>query len=370
MTPYFSEISSWFWNPDIWLPSNVTWVSFKEQKHIQGKYENSGEFAQFSDLWYPIPLSLIVMLVRLLVEHLVFKPLGLWLGIKGNRRSRLQRNEVLEQLYCNTSKPNHEEVEIVVKRTSLSYQQVQSWLRQRRLLDQPNTLQKFCETGWRFTFYTGALLYGAHCLRHKSWFWAIEHCWIEYPNHKVDTDIWIYYMLELSFYWSLSISQFFDVKRKDFWGMFIHHNATIALMMFSWTTHFIRIGTLVLIVHDCADPLLELAKLFRYAKYKKTCDAIFFLFSITWVVTRCGVFPVWILYSTLFDAVKFFDMFPAYYIFNGLLCTLQLLHIVWTYLLYKVIQKALSKGNIDDMRSDGESEDSSEEDEKLNKKSR
>ena len=124
MTPYFSEISSWFWNPDIWLPSNVTWVSFKEQKHIQGKYENSGEFAQFSDLWYPIPLSLIVMLVRLLVEHLVFKPLGLWLGIKGNRRSRLQRNEVLEQLYCNTSKPNHEEVEIVVKRTSLSYQQV------------------------------------------------------------------------------------------------------------------------------------------------------------------------------------------------------------------------------------------------------
>merc|ERR1711915_66236 len=262
------------------------------------------------------------------------------------------------------------QIESLAKKSGLSYLQAEHWFRQRRQAELPTTLKKFCETGWRCAFYTFILMYGTNCLRDKAWLWDIRHCWYNYPFHQMDNDVWWYYMLELSFYWSLSISQFFDVKRKDFWGMFIHHNATIALMMFSWTTHFIRIGTLVLIVHDCADPLLELAKLFRYAKYKKTCDAIFFLFSITWVVTRCGVFPVWILYSTLFDAVKFFDMFPAYYIFNGLLCTLQLLHIVWTYLLYKVIQKALSKGNIDDMRSDGESEDSSEEDEKLNKKGR
>ena len=81
-------------------------------------------------------------------------------------------------------------------------------------------------------------------------------------------------------------SQFFDVRRKDFWEMFIHHNTTIALMMFSWTTHSHRIGTLVLIVHDCADHLLELAKMFRYTRYQKTCDAVFVLFAITWVVTR------------------------------------------------------------------------------------
>jgi hypothetical protein len=29
-------------------------------------------------------------------------------------------------------------------------------------------------------------------------------------------------------------------------------------------------------------------------------------------------------------------MFPAYYIFNGLLGTLQILHLVWTYFLIKV----------------------------------
>ena len=84
-----------------------------------------------------------------------------------------------------------------------------------------------------------------------------------YPYHKIEPDIWRYYMLELSFYWSLSISQWFDVKRKDFWEMFIHHNTTIALLMFSWTAHFTRIGSLILLVHDCADHLLELAKMCR-----------------------------------------------------------------------------------------------------------
>ena len=78
-----------------------------------------------------------------------------------------------------------------------------------------------------------------------------------YPHHKIDRDVWWYYMIELSFYWSLCISQFYDVKRKDFWEMFIHHVTTIALMAFSWTCNLTRVGTLVLVIHDCADIFLE-----------------------------------------------------------------------------------------------------------------
>ena len=87
------------------------------------------------------------------------------------------------------------------------------------------------------------------------------------------------------------------------------------------------------------------------------------------LVTRCGVYPTWILYSTLIDAENFVEMFPAYYIFNGLLGTLQLLHILWTYFLFKAIQKALSKGGVDDKRSDSEpSEEEEDENENQLKK--
>jgi ceramide synthetase len=62
----------------------------------------------------------------------------------------------------------------------------------------------------------------------------------DYPHHELDADVWWYYMFSLAFYWSLSISQFFDVKRKDFVEMFIHHITTIALLAFSWTCNLFR----------------------------------------------------------------------------------------------------------------------------------
>lgn len=64
-------------------------------------------------------------------------------------------------------------------------------------------------------------------------------------------------MIELAFYWSLVFSQFIDVKRKDFWQMFLHHIATISLLSFSYIVNFVRVGALVLVIHDCADYWLE-----------------------------------------------------------------------------------------------------------------
>ena len=62
----------------------------------------------------------------------------------------------------------------------------------------------------------------------------------DYPHHDIEPSVWWYYMIELSFYWSLSISQFTDVRRKDFVEMFIHHITTIALLSFSWTCNLTR----------------------------------------------------------------------------------------------------------------------------------
>jgi len=362
MAGVIRDVSQWFWDPEVWLPPNVTWDSFNHQQVIKDNILEPQDFAKFSDLWYPIPFAIVVIIIRSIVERKLFKPLGMRFGLKDHKRSNPPQNQTLERAYRVFNKLSKEQTHELVSTTGLTYIQVERWMRQRRQADLPNTLKKFCETGWRWMFYTCILVYGFFCLWSKPWFWNIRYCWYDYPYHQVDRDVWVYYMVELSFYWSLSISQFFDVKRKDFWEMFIHHNTTIALMMFSWTAHFTRIGTLVLIVHDCADHLLELAKLCRYVKYRKLCDAIFVLFSLTWIVTRCGIYPSWILYSTLLDASSFIQMFPAYYIFNGLLGTLQILHILWTYFLIKAIHKALVKGGVDDQRSDSEPSDNDEND--------
>ena len=43
--------------------------------------------------------------------------------------------------------------------------------------------------------------------------------------------------------------------------MFAHHCATIALLTFSWCGNFVRVGTLVLCIHDAVDYWLEVSAL-------------------------------------------------------------------------------------------------------------
>jgi len=93
----------------------------------------------------------------------------------------------------------------------------------------------------------------------------------------------------------------------------------------------------------------------KYSKYDRLGDIIFGLFTLIWIVTRLGIFPIYILNSTLIEAPKIIPMFPAYYIFNGMLTILLGLHIFWTYFICKVAYKALASGKIQDTRSSSES---------------
>lgn len=46
---------------------------------------------------------------------------------------------------------------------------------------------------------------------------------------------------------------------QDFKEQIIHHLATLVLLSFSWCVNYIRIGTLVMLVHDASDVLLEVS---------------------------------------------------------------------------------------------------------------
>jgi len=241
----------------------------------------------------------------------------------------------------------------LAKQLDWSERQVERWFRQRRTQDKPNTLRKFTESGWRFLYYLCVFIYGCQCLWDKPWLWNGNVCWYDYPYHHVPTDVWWYYMIELAFYWSLTFSQFVDIRRKDFFQMLIHHVITICLLSFSWACNLTRIGTLVLVIHDIADIPLEGAKMAKYINKQRLCDALFGFFTLTWFITRLGVYPYKIIYSTLIEAPQIVPMFPAYYIFNGLLIGLQILHGIWSWMIMKLALQALAAGKLDrDYRSD------------------
>ncbi|XP_052739048.1 ceramide synthase 5 isoform X1 [Bicyclus anynana] len=342
-----------FWDEDVWLPPNTTW------EDIAPGPDKAVVYTDYRHLLYPIPLALVLIVLRHTLEKYIFAPFGKSLGIKNTRPKKAPNNPKLESAYAGSPKIKHkqlflskDEICALAKQLDMSERQVERWWRLRRSQEKPSKLTKFCENAWRCTFYFYNFSYGMFILWDKEWLWDIDQCYIGYPHQGTTSDIWWYYMMSAAFYWALTMSQFWDVRRKDFWQMFVHHIATIALLSFSWVCNLHRIGTLVLLLHDCTDIFLEAAKALKYANYQKLCDALFAVFTVLWIVTRLGIYPFYIIWSTSIRAPMLLPMFAAYYIFNALLCLLLALHMLWTWLILQVAYKSINAGKMEgDIRS-------------------
>lgn len=171
------------------------------------------------------------------------------------------------------------------------------------------------------------------------------------PLQAVSDGVWYYYMISLSFYWSSTLTHFFETRRKDFWQMFSHHIVTVLLISLSWVCNIHRVGSLFMATHDCADIFLEAAKAFKYAKFSKACDATFAVFVLVWIATRLVVFPR-ILYVTLFQTLL--PYYPVYFLLNSMLLFLLCLHLYWTYLILNILIDLVRKGEFEDSRSSSE----------------
>ncbi|KAL1767375.1 ceramide synthase 5 isoform X1 [Sigmodon hispidus] len=347
----------WLWSERFWLPQNVSWAD------LEGPADGYG-YPRARHMLSVFPLAAGIFSVRLLFERFIAKPCALHVGIEESVVYRVEANDTLEKVFSSVTKyPDGKRLEGLSKQLDWDVRKIQCWFRHRRNQDKPSKLTKFCESMWRFTFYLCIFCYGIRFLWLTPWFWDTRQCWQNYPYQPLSRELYHYYTLELAFYWSLMFSQFIDVKRKDFLIMFVHHLATIGLITFSYINNMVRVGTLVLCLHDSSDFLLEAAKLANYAKYQRLCDTLFVVFGAVFMVTRLGIYPLWILNTTLFESWEMIGPYPSWWLFNGLLLTLQVLHIIWSYLIARIAFKALIRGKVSkDDRSDVESS-SEEEDE-------
>ncbi|KAL6469474.1 hypothetical protein MHYP_G00229980 [Metynnis hypsauchen] len=350
-------LNQWLWQENFWLPPGVIWQDVGNDA-IEGSRRPLPR-----DLLLTLPLALGFIAVRFVFERVVALPLSRTLGVCDRVRARAPPEPKLEAFYLQRKNPySQSELLGLEKHCGLTVRQIHHWLRLRRNQDKPSNTKKFCEASWRFVFYLIAFVAGLVSLIDTPWFWNHRECWRGHPRQAVAEAQYWYYVLELSFYWSLVFCVSVDVKRKDFKEQIVHHIATIFLISFSYCGNYIRVGTLVMLVHDSSDFLLESAKMFNYAGWRKTCDGLFVLFAVVFLVTRLVIFPCRVVYSTTVESLDFFDPFPGYYFFNALLLVLQALHVFWAYLILRMVYKFVFLGKVErDERSDEESEGEEEE---------
>ncbi|XP_060550778.1 ceramide synthase 3 isoform X1 [Pantherophis guttatus] len=358
---------SWFWWENIWMPANCTWADLEDH--------NGYIFPKPRQLFATIPYAFVMLVIRFFVERYMALPLADYLGIKDVRRIKPQDNPTLENFFRQrTKKPSQSETRKLAKKCNWTVHQVEKWFRRRRNLEIPTLHKKFKEACWRCLFYSTSFIAGIIFLCDKSWFYDLWQVWLNYPNHAMLPSQYWYYMLQMSFYWSLLFTLGTDTKRKDFMAHVVHHFAALGLMFCSYSANYLRLGTLVMIVHDSADIWLEAAKMFNYARWDNTCSVLFVIFAVVFFITRLILFPCWILRASIYYPVFYTQtLVIAYFVYNGQLLILQGLHLYWAYLVFKILKKFIfvkvlripipawanigNDQNIKDERSDEEEEE-------------
>ena len=153
---------------------------------------------------------------------------------------------------------------------------------------------------------------------------------------------------------------FWEARRKDHTVMMAHHLVTLALIVISYEVHLVRVGSMIMLLHDFSDIFLESAKIFKYSGNEQGSTVMFVGFLLAWVATRLVYFPAHIIRSALFSALWHcpeplrLGLMGYFFMFNGLLLALLGFHIYWTYFIFKIVYDLLVKGDLDDKREESD----------------
>lgn len=165
---------------------------------------------------------------------------------------------------------------------------------------------------------------------HADWFWSPTMYHEPYPHGALPKSVTCVYHVQTAFYLFSLASMFFEPAMKDFWMMFGHHVFTLTLLFTSFRHGATKYGMAIILLHDLADPLLELAKLVLYTGNEMLANLVFGLFALVFVITRDYAYPRYILWNTWFQLEA--NNYKHRHLTMTCLISLWLLHLFWTLL--------------------------------------
>lgn len=243
--------------------------------------------------------------------------------------------------------------------TRIQKKQDKSWTEQ----EISDKLVKWNESCWKMVVYTLFSTVAFLVTYKEPYFLDPYHYWTganQFPlNYYVPFKITLFYLIEIGFYLqAIPFLLFEEVRRKDWMESLLHHFVTLGLMYYSWYANFTRAGIIVMLLHDISDIFLEAAKLARYAERESWATGLFATFALSWVILRVILYPIMVVSRVLIDPILYIaipynvDPQPHYSVFGTLFMVLYFLHLYWTWLIWKVIERQFTKGSVDDVRED------------------
>ncbi|EWG36211.1 hypothetical protein FVEG_00328 [Fusarium verticillioides 7600] len=158
---------------------------------------------------------------------------------------------------------------------------------------------RFSEQGWILMYYSVFWPLGMLIWAKSPHFSDMDQLWIHWPQRDIDGLIKFYILTQLAYWIQQVISVNIEARRKDYWLNVVHHFITITLILLCYVYHHTRVGSLILVMMDAIEILFPFAKCLRYLGFTTLCDLVFFLFFVTWIVSRHVLYLMtcWSVYS-------------------------------------------------------------------------
>ncbi|KAA1085168.1 sphingosine N-acyltransferase lag1 [Puccinia graminis f. sp. tritici] len=255
-------------------------------------------------------------------------------------------------------------------------------------------LQRFSEQGWTLVYCTVFWCMGIKILcayPEPILSFNIRQYWQGYPHTSLDALSKFYYLSQIAFWFQQIVVLQVEKRRKDYYQMFAHHIVTAILVCGSYATNFTGIGTAVhttmdlsdillavglFILFDCRTPLskahyslscAQFAKMLNYLKVGIVGDASFLVFVFSWIYTRHYVLLriIFAIYKDLPQDIEFtwnpskgqIASRSLWIAFLSLLSALEILLMIWLFMILKVLWKVVRGHAPEDTRSDTEDTD-------------
>jgi hypothetical protein len=185
--------------------------------------------------------------------------------------------------------------------------------------------------------------------------------------------VWIYTCI---------VHRFFDERRKDYFVLYVHHIVTIMLVAASLSAGYLRIGLIVLYVHDVSDILVDTLKMVNYLKLEGprglfASEIAYVSCVLGWIYWRLYQFPFRVIRGSFLETWQWnapqprvndflfgfvLTDLPLYLHTNVLLTVLFGLHIYWGHLFLMIGYRILTESAREASRQEyeGDSDDETE----------
>jgi len=132
-----------------------------------------------------------------------------------------------------------------------------------------------------------------------------------------------------------------EVRHPDFWEMLLHHIVSCSLVWFSYILNYVRIGSLVLLLHGVVDIFIYASKAVVDTPYERLIAFSYFGLIASYAWFRIFVFPVYVMRSAWVESLRQVGQdsgkaLVGWNYLNYALFVLLLLHMYWFGIIVKI----------------------------------